>query len=118
MLARTRAPIVWDDLTDGTTALALHAATGAAAVGAILALVRRHWRTAAGLAALQVALILTGWGIALAPWLVPGEITIRAAAAPPTTLRLLLIVLGGGSVILLPAFAWLYLIFKRRNLLG
>ena len=67
---------------------------------------------------LQVALILGGWGFALGPWLVPGVHTIRDAAAPDTTLRLLLLVLGGGSIVLLPAFAYLYLTFKRRNLFG
>lgn len=118
LLARTRSPIIWDDLTAGPAAIALHLATGAAAVGAIAALLRRHWRSAAALAALQVALILLGWGLALGPWLIPGALSIRDAAAPDGTLRLLLVVLGGGSVILLPAFAYLYLTFKRRNLFG
>lgn len=118
LLARARAPMVWEDLTTGPGAIGLHLLTGTAAIGAILALLRRHWRTAAVLAAMQVALILIGWGIALGPWLIPGELTIRDAAAPATTLRLLLVVLAGGSVVLLPAFAYLYLTFKRRNLLG
>ena len=118
LLAREHAPLVWNDLTDGAAAIALHAATALAAIGAILALLLRRWRAAAALAALQVALILAGWGLALGPWLVPGEIAIRDAAAPDAALRLLLIVLGGGSVVLLPAFAYLYLTFKRRNILG
>lgn len=118
LLARTHSPLVWDDLTAGAAAIALHSATGLAAIGAIACLVVRRWRTATALAALQVALILVGWAGAIGPWLVPGELTIRDAAAPDTTLRLLLVVLGGGSVILLPAFAYLYLTFKRRNLFG
>ena len=118
LLSRSHAPIVWDDLTAGPGAIAIHLATALAAIGAILALVRRHWRLAAALAALQVVLVLAGWGLAIGPWLIPGEISIRDAAAPPATLSLLLIVLGGGSVILLPAFAYLYLTFKRRNLFG
>ena len=118
LLSRSRAPLVWDDLSAGPAAVAIHLATAAAAVGAILALIGRRWRLAATLAAAQVVLILGGWGFAIGPWLVPGEITIRQAAAPDGTLRLLLIVLGGGSLILLPAFAYLYLTFKRRNLFG
>ena len=118
LLARTHSRLIWDDLTAGAGAIALHAATAAAAIGAILALVRRRWRAAAALAAAQVALILLGWGLALGPWLVPNEISIRDAAAPDTTLRLLLLVLGAGSVVLFPAFAYLYLTFKRRSLLG
>ncbi|HUF11869.1 MAG TPA: cytochrome d ubiquinol oxidase subunit II [Longimicrobiales bacterium] len=116
LLARSHSPIVWEDLTAGPAAVTLHLVTGAAAVGAILALIVRRWRTAAALAALQIALILVGWGLALGPWLVPGELTIRDAAAPDSVLLLLLVVLGGGSLILLPAFAYLYLVFKRRNI--
>ena len=118
LLSRTHAPIVWDDLTAGPAAITLHAATALAAIGAIGALFLRRWRHAAALAALQVTLVLSGWGLALGPWLLPDELTIRAAAAPSQTLTLLLAVLGGGSVILLPAFAYLYLTFKRRNLFG
>jgi len=118
LLSRSRAPLVWDDLTAGPRAIAIHLATGVAAVGAIAALLARRWRAAAALAAAQVVLILGGWGLALGPWLIPGQITIRQAAAPDDTLRLLLVVLGAGSVILLPAFAYLYLTFKRRNLFG
>lgn len=118
LLSRTQAPIVWDDLTAGPAAIALHLATALTAVGAMVALLVRRWRLAALLAALQIALILGGWGLALGPWLLPGELTIRGAAAPPQTLGLLLAVLGGGSLVLLPAFAYLYLTFKRRNLLG
>ena len=118
LLSRSRAPIVWDDLTAGPAAIALHAVTGLAALTAIAALVARRWRVAVLAAAIQVALILVGWGFALGPWLVPGELTIRDAAAPDPTLRLLLIVLGGGGIVLLPAFAYLYLTFKRRNLFG
>ncbi len=118
LLSRNAAPLVWDDLTAGPAAIALHVVTGAAALGAIGALLRRAWRLAAAMAALQVALILIGWGLALGPWLVPDVLSIRDAAAPDNSLSLLLIVLGGGSIILLPAFAYLYLTFKRRNLFG
>lgn len=116
VLARSHSRVVWEDLTAGPAAITLHVVTGATAIGAIVALVVRRWRTAAALAALQVALILIGWGLALGPWLVPGELTIRGAAAPDSALLLLLVVLGGGSLILLPAFAYLYLVFKRRNI--
>jgi cytochrome bd ubiquinol oxidase subunit II len=118
LLSRSHAPLIWQDLTAGPAAIAIHLATGAAAIGAIVALLRRSWRLAAALAALQVALVLAGWAFALGPWLIPGVVTIHDAAAPRRTLELLLVVLGGGSLILLPAFAYLYLTFKRRNLLG
>lgn len=117
-LARFEAPAIWQELTRSGWALVLHLATGLAALGAIAALWLRRYRTAAGLAALQVALILVGWGLALHPYLVADALTLEAAAAPAITLRLLLLALAAGSVILLPAFGYLYLTFKRRNLFG
>ena len=90
----------------------LQLATGAAALGAIGALLRRRWLLARVLAATQVALILLGWGLAMSPWLVYGSVSVAGAAAPPRTLELVLLVLAGGSVILLPAFYYLYRTFK------
>lgn len=81
--------------------------------GCMLAL--GSWRLIlARAAAVVTALsIMAGWGLAQFPWLVPGSLTLRDAAAPDVTLRLVLWVLGGGSVLLVPAFVYLYVTFKR-----
>ena len=64
----------------------------------------------------SVVVVLAGWGLGMDPWLVAGALTIQESAAPPVTLRLVLWILGLGTVVLVPAFAYLYLTFKRQVL--
>jgi cytochrome bd-type quinol oxidase subunit 2 len=64
-----------------------------------------------------VAAVICGWGLGMDPWLVAGALTIQGSAAPPVTLRLVTGVLVVGAVLLVPAFAYLYLTFKRDVLL-
>ena len=68
------------------------------------------------LAGAVVVLVLVGWGFGMNPWLLAGALTIQESAAPPVTLRLVLTILGAGTVILVPAFGYLYLTFKRQVL--
>jgi cytochrome bd ubiquinol oxidase subunit II len=91
----------------------LQISTGAAAIGALVALVARRFRTARVLAVAQVALIICGWGAAQRPYLIAPDLTLEAAAAPEPTLRLLLIALAIGSVVLFPSLWWLFRVFKR-----
>ncbi|MGH7475613.1 MAG: cytochrome d ubiquinol oxidase subunit II [Longimicrobiales bacterium] len=111
-LSYTAAPELHRDLAGSRWSLALHLATGAAALGVIGALWKRRFLLARALAAAQVALILLGWGLSLQPYLIAGQLTIAAAAAPPVTLRLVLGALAVGSLLLLPAFYYLYRTFK------
>ena len=60
---------------------------------------------------LQVTLILFGWGLAQYPYLVTPDLTFSNTAAPNTVLRPLLIVLIAGGL-LVPAFWYLYTVFK------
>jgi cytochrome d ubiquinol oxidase subunit II len=60
----------------------------------------------------QVALILTGWALALYPFLVPPDISIAQAVAP---LSVFGPVLGGitiGLLIHVPSFVYLFRIFN------
>jgi cytochrome d ubiquinol oxidase subunit II len=112
-VARWQAPRLLYALTRTPWSLALHALTAASAITALTALVRRRFGLARAAAALQAALILTGWGVAQYPFLVPPDLTLTAAAAPAATLRILLGALAAGAVLLLPAFFYLYRIFGR-----
>jgi cytochrome d ubiquinol oxidase subunit II len=92
---------------------------GAAALalaGALLALSRGADRTGRMLAAATTLLILVGWGTGQYPWLVAGALTAEEAAAPRVTLVLVAWILGIGSLILVPAFVYLYAIFKGATL--
>ena len=111
-IAVTGAPRVHWGLTASPWALPLHVATGAAAVGAIVALWTRRFAAARVAAAAQVSLILWGWAAAQYPYLVPPSLTIQEAAAPAATLRLVTIGLLGGFAILIPSLIYLFRVFK------
>ena len=93
---------------------ALHLAAGAAAVTAIWAPWGRRYRLACVAAAGQVSLILWGWALAQYPYLIPSDLTIRAAAAPRITLILILWALTAGGLVLFPSLVYLLRVFKRE----
>ncbi len=107
----------------GSTPGRLVLLAGAAALGAAAtSMARRLWFLARSFAALTAVLVVGGWGWGLHPWLVTGAVRIDQAAAPDATLRLVGGILATGSVILVPAFAYLYVTFhgevlfpRRRN---
>ena len=111
-LALLGAPLMGRGLTAAPWAPALHLVTGVAAVAAIWALWSRRFRLARVAAAIQVSLILWGWALAQYPYLVPPDLTIRAAAAPRITLVLSLWVLGLGTLVLFPSLVYLFRVFK------
>ncbi len=108
------APLMGRALTGAPWAPALHLATGAAAVTAIWALWGRRYRLARVAAAGQVSLILWGWALAQYPYLIPPDLTIRAAAAPRITLILVLWTLTAGGLVLFPSLVYLLRVFKRE----
>lgn len=112
LLSHAAAPLVRAGLTQRPWSWVLQIVTGFFAVGAIGALWRRRFHLARVLAVGQVALILTGWVLALYPFLVPPDISVTQAAAP---LSVLGPVLGGiaiGLLILVPSFVYLFRVFK------
>jgi cytochrome d ubiquinol oxidase subunit II len=111
-LALLGAPLMGRGLTAAPWAPALHLVTGVAAVAAIWALWSRRFRLARVAAAAQVSLILWGWALAQYPYLVPPDLTIRAAAAPRITLVLTLWTLGLGALVLFPSLVYLFRVFK------
>ena len=107
------APALWAALFTSWWSLPFHAATGVAAVAALASLAVRRYHLARGLAAVHAALIIAGWGFAQYPALVAPDLTIAGAAAPDAVLRPLVIALAAGAVILVPAFVYLFRVFKK-----
>lgn len=70
------------------------------------------YRLARVAAAGQVSLILWGW--AQYPYLIPPDLTIRAAAAPRIGLVLVLWALLVGGLVLFPSLVYLLRVFKRE----
>ena len=107
-------PHVMGGLTRGG-ALVLQLLIAVAALAAIWALYARHWHVARVAAAAQVSLILWGWVLVQAPYVLPPTLTIRNAAAPRVTLELLVGALAAGAVLLLPALAYLFRTFTAER---
>jgi cytochrome bd ubiquinol oxidase subunit II len=104
---------LFDDLTGGAGLVAVIAS----AVGGIatVVLVRAaRYDPARASAALAVAAIVAGWGLAQRPELLPG-LTVDEAAAGHSTLVALLISIAAGLVILVPSLMLLYgLVLRGR----
>jgi cytochrome d ubiquinol oxidase subunit II len=113
IVLRADARELFDDLTSGAGLVAVIAS----AVGGIatVALVRgERYDPARASAALAVAAIVAGWGLAQRPELLPG-LTVDEAAAGHSTLVALLISIAAGLVILVPSLMLLYgLVLRGR----
>ncbi len=109
------APVVFAGLTDRPWSPPLHAVTAASAIAAFLALVLRRFRLARLAAALQVALIVVGWGASQYPYLVVPDLTLASASAPRSIQVLLLGALGLGAFTLFPSLYLLFSVFKGER---
>lgn len=108
-LSRDEAPTIFAGLTSRPWLLS---GTAAVALLALARLWRRRFAGARVLAALQVALTVTGWGLAQYPAIVAPDLTIADAAAPPAVIRAVAGALAVGAVLLFPALIYLYRVFK------
>jgi cytochrome d ubiquinol oxidase subunit II len=86
-----------------------------AALVAFQALWSRSYLRARIAAAAQVALIVSGWGVAQYPYLVRPELTIVNSAAPSNILSDLEIAVAVGAVVLIPSLILLLLVFKTHR---
>jgi cytochrome bd ubiquinol oxidase subunit II len=113
VVLRSDARALFDDLTSGAGIVAVIASAAAGVL--TLALVRaERYEPARFSAALAVAAIVAGWGIAQSPDILPG-LTVRAAAADGSTLVALLISIAAGFIVLLPSLAMLFgLVLRGR----
>jgi cytochrome bd ubiquinol oxidase subunit II len=113
VVLREDARPLFDDLAGGAglAAVLVSALAGVATLGLVHA---RRYEPARVSAALAVAAIVAGWGIAQSPALLPG-LTIEEAAAGRPTLWALLISIAAGLVILVPSLVLLYgLVLRGR----
>jgi cytochrome bd ubiquinol oxidase subunit II len=113
VLARAGAPTIFHGLTSSWGYPLL---VGAALCGgtALVLMWTERFRAARVAAILEVALIVAGWGLAQYPYLVVPDVTIDGAKAPRSTLVMLAWALAAGAVVLFPAFAYLFWVFKGR----
>ena len=88
-------------------------ASNAAGVGSLCALWLRRYSAAAMCAAVAVATVILGWGVAQYPALLPSVMTLEQAAAPDQIIWLMLGIIVTGSIMMLPALVYLFWLFKR-----
>ncbi|MCU1504323.1 MAG: cytochrome oxidase subunit, partial [Ilumatobacteraceae bacterium] len=83
----------------------------------VVVLVRRPGSVLSrALAAGAVATVVTAWGVAQYPDILPGQLTIKDAASPTVTLIWLAVIAAVALSIVAPAFGLLYLLDQRGSL--
>ncbi|HEY2505200.1 MAG TPA: cytochrome d ubiquinol oxidase subunit II [Streptosporangiaceae bacterium] len=112
----TSAPHVFTRLTG--IALPLVAVSIAAGI-AVLCMIWLRWYHPLGLrvvAAIAVAAVVWGWGLAQYPYLFPTSLLLAAGSAPTASLVTEFVVTGLAILLVAPGFVLLYLLQQRRVL--
>jgi cytochrome d ubiquinol oxidase subunit II len=89
---------------DGLPALIVSALAG---VGTLALVAARRYTPARYTAAVAVAAVIAGWGLAQSPTLLPGLTVAEAAASRDTLIAVVIAVLGGGAIVF-PSLALLF----------
>ena len=110
--------VVHDDaryVFDGLTSRALPLVILSAVAGlAALVLLRGRPHRGGRLAAVTAAgALVVAWGVAQWDYLLPETLTVSAAAAPSGTIKAVLVAAGLAAVLIVPAFALLYVLDQR-----
>jgi cytochrome bd ubiquinol oxidase subunit II len=105
------APDLAARLTDRATLFVVASAAGG--LGSIVALLRRRFVPARVAAAVAVASVVAGWGVATYPVIMPPGLTVAQAAAPAQTLPVTLGVLIAGFAVTVPSLMLLFHIFSQ-----
>jgi cytochrome d ubiquinol oxidase subunit II len=105
-------------LFDGlrSRALPLVILSAVAGLGALLLLTRQTRRGARVAAVVAVVSVVAAWGIAQWDYLLPTSLTVAAAAAPSGTMTAVFVATGVAAVLIVPAFALLYVLDQRSLL--
>ena len=114
VVVHTDAPTLYARLT-GPVALPLVVLSIVAGVLSLGLLLIRRFVLVRITAALAVAAVLWGWGLAQYPDVLLPGLTLSQAAAPPATLLATAICMAAGLVLLLPSLAWLFLQFQHST---
>jgi cytochrome d ubiquinol oxidase subunit II len=112
---RADARFVYDGLT--SEGLPLVIVSGLCGLAVLVMLLRGARRGLRPPAALAVAAVIWGWGVAQYPYLLPTSLEVSEAAAPGPTLTSVLVVFGVAAVTVVPALVLLYWL-SQRDLVG
>lgn len=110
LVVRSDAPELWSGMISDAWPLVV--ASGVAGVAAIVLTARGRARLARLAAAVAVAAVVAGWGIAQWPYLIVPSVTAADAAAPVRALRAIAIGYVVGGALLVPSLYALFRVFK------
>jgi cytochrome d ubiquinol oxidase subunit II len=116
VVARAQADVLWHGMLHRGLPFVVLSAIGG--VTSLIATALRRYPLARVASATAVAAVLGGWGAAQWPLLIVPDLTVTQAAAPDATLRAVFVGLVAGAVLLLPALALLYRVFKAPGEIG
>jgi cytochrome d ubiquinol oxidase subunit II len=108
---RADARYVFDGLT--SRALPLVIVSAVAGAWSLALLLRRSHRGARVLSIVAVATIVLAWGVAQWDYLLPETLTVAQGAAPDGTIAAVLVAAALAAIIVMPAFALLYVLDQR-----
>jgi cytochrome d ubiquinol oxidase subunit II len=111
---RSDSAYLYDHLT--SQALPLVIISGLAGLGALALVLRGVHRYARFAAAVAVASVILGWGVAQWPYILPQTLTVQDAAAPSGTLNAVFVVFGLAAVTVVPSLILLYVLDQRTVL--
>jgi cytochrome d ubiquinol oxidase subunit II len=115
LLAARYAPELFENLRSSAWTWPVQGATAAAAGTTLGCLLLRAPKAARASAAVQVALVLVGWGLALRGHFILPDLSLASATPNPEVLPALVVAVAIGSLLLLPALAYLFWVFKRAG---
>jgi cytochrome d ubiquinol oxidase subunit II len=99
-----------------TVGAPLLAVSGLCGLAALILLHRGRPPVVRALAALAIATVVAGWGVAQYPYLLGTHLTIQQAAAPSATLWVLLVVSCVAAALIAPSLVLLYTLQLQRKL--
>ena len=113
LVIRADAAVLWNGmLEDGWPFVVSSAIAGAIALGATY---RGKERVARPAAAVAVASVIAGWGVAQWPYLIVPDLTAAEAAAPKSSLGPIVIGLVVGAALVAPSLFLLFRVFKASQ---
>ena len=110
---RADAPKLFDGLTG--RALPLILLSAAAGLASVQLLRTRRYAPARVAAALAVAAVVWGWGVAQYPYVLEPGLTVDEAAADPAALRPLLVTMVAAGILVVPSLLLLIAMFQTRE---
>lgn len=113
-MIRLGSPLLWEHLTQATSAPPMLAG-GLLAILSAWAVYARRYKLGRALAVAEVIIVLWGWAFAQWPYIIYPDMTVFSSAARGPAIKFLLSTLPVGFGMLIPSLFLLFYVFKGRR---